>query len=164
MSQFLNVLGGGAPAPQGPVAYSGKITTYNGVATAGWGVPAIYGYGRSVAAIAAVASVATYTVGAADGSFIVSANVNVTTSTTHSITCTCTYSDENNTSRTETFSFTQAGVAVPIQTITNVTGVGAYASSPLRIRCKAATAITIATVGTFTAVVYNVEGDITQVA
>ncbi len=112
---------------------------------------------------AAVASVAALTVGPQDRSFFISANVNVTTATTHSFTVTVTYNDENNTSRTETFSFVQNGVAVPIQTITNVTGAGAYSGIPMHIRCKASTTITIATTGTFTSVVYNVEGFITQI-
>ncbi len=120
--------------------------------------------GRSTAQTAAVASVATYTVGASDASFLVAANVNVTAATTASITVTVTYTDETNTSRTTTFSFVQNGVAVPIQTITNVTGTGAYSSSVISIRCKAATAITIATVGTFTSVTYNVEGHISQIS
>lgn len=34
----------------------------------------------------------------------------------------------------------------------------------LQFRCKAATTITIATSGTFTSVVYNVEGTIKQIA
>lgn len=117
--------------------------------------------GRSTAQTAAVASVTTYTVGSADESFEVSSNVNLTASTTNSFTVTCTYTDETNTSRTVTFSFVQNGVAVPIQTITNVTGVGSYCANPLQIRCKAATSITIATTGTFTSITYNVEGRIT---
>lgn len=118
--------------------------------------------GRLTAQTAAAASVATYTVGASDASYFVMANVNVTAATTASITVTVTYTDETNTSRTTTFSFVQNGVPVPIQTITNTTGTGAYSGSMLSIRCKAATAITIATVGTFTSVTYNVEGQILQ--
>lgn len=148
----------------GAMAMGGKVTNYNGIATVGWGSPAIYGQGRLTAQVASAASVATYTVGAADGSFEIAANVNITAATTASFTVTCTYTDENNTSRVVTFSFVQNGVAVPIQTITNVTGVGAYAGMKMAIRCKASTAITIATTGTFTSVTYNVEGTITQAA
>lgn len=118
---------------------------------------------RSTAQTASVASVTTWTVGSNDGSFMVSANVNLTASTTNSFTVTCTYTDETNTSRTDTFSFVQNGVAAPLQTITNVTGVGSYSGLPMHIRCKAATSITIATTGTFTSVTYNVEGMIIQV-
>jgi len=69
------------------IGSTGLVNKYNSVATVGWGVPAIYGRGRSTAQTAAVASVATYTVGAADGSFFVSANILVTTATLHSFTC-----------------------------------------------------------------------------
>lgn len=135
---------------------------YKSVPTAGWGVPAIYGSGRSTAQTAAVASVATYTNGAVDGSFIVSANANITTSTAHSFTTTCTYTDETNTSRVLTMSY--SGLTGTVLTaITNVTGAGPYEGIPVRIRCKASTAITVATTGTFTTVTYNVEADITQV-
>lgn len=147
----------------GAVAQGGKTTTYNSVATAGWGTPAIYGSGRSTAQTDAVASVATYTVGAADGSFIVSSNVNVTTSTTHSFTVTCAYTDETNNGRTLTLDFLQLGGGTPIATITNVTGAGPYQGIPTHIRCKAATSITIATTGTFTTVTYNAEGVIQQI-
>ncbi len=142
---------------------SGKLTNYNSVNTAGWGIPAIYASGRSVAQVAAVASVAAYTVGAADGSFRIDANVLVTTSTTHNFTVTCAYTDESNTGRTLTLTFSSlAGVF--LTAITNVTGAGPYEGVILRIRCKASTAITIATVGTFTTVTYNVEATIEQVA
>lgn len=140
------------------------ITKYNGVSTAGWGVPAVYGSGRSTAQIAAVASVATYTVGAADGSFLITSNVNVTTSTAHSFTVTCAYTDETNTSRTLTLSFIQIGGGTPIATITNITGAGPYEGVPNHIRCKASTSITIATTGTFTTVTYNVEAAVIQIA
>lgn len=122
---------------------------------------AVVGSGRSTAQAAAVASVATFTVGsAADASFLISANVNVTTSTLHSFTVTCTYTDETNTSRTTTFTFTL--LATQLSTITNTTGVGAYEGVPQHIRAKAGTSITIATTGTFTTVAYNVEGYITK--
>jgi hypothetical protein len=149
----------------GTLAQTGKTTTYNNVNTAGWGAPAIYGSGRATGQTAAVASVATYTVGASDGSFDVSANVNVTTSTTHNFTAECAYTDETNTARVQTLTLSQlAGVFVTA--ITNVTGAGPYNGVPLSIRCKASTAITIRTqaAGTYTAVTFNVEGTIAQVA
>lgn len=140
-----------------------SVTNYNGINTAGGGIPAIYGYGRVTGQVAAKAALATYTVGATDGTFIVSGNINVTTSVTHSFTMTVTYSDENNTSRTLTLNFSSvAGVLGTA--ITNALGVGAYEGVPLHIRCKAATAITFATVGTFTSVAYNAEGIIQQLA
>lgn len=141
------------------LAITGTITSYNGIATAGNGVVTVQGAGRSTAQTAAVGSVATYTVGASDASFEVSANVLVTTSTTHSFTATCAYTDESNVARTLTLSF--SGLTGTFLTaITNVTGAGPYEGVPMHIRCKASTAITIATAGTFTTVTYNVEGNI----
>lgn len=138
-----------------------KISTYNSVATAGGGIPAIYGAGRATAQAAANASVATYTNGAADGSFVVSANVLITASTTFSFTVTAAYTDEGNTSRTLTLSFSNVGGTIAT-TIANTGGAVPYEGVPMHIRCKASTAITIATTGTFTSVTYNVEGYITQ--
>jgi len=140
-----------------------KATKYNNVTTAGWGIPAVYASGRATAQTAAVASVATYTVGASDGSFDITANVNVTTSTSHSFNVRVDYTDETNTSRTATLAFFDGGGAI-MQTITNATGAGAYPGCSMRIRAKAATAITVKTAGTFTTVTYNVEGTIVQVA
>lgn len=147
----------------GALLLNGKSTKYNNVATAGWGLVAIYAHGRSTAQTAAVASVATYTVGAADGSFEVSANVLVTSSTLHSFTVTITYTDEGNTSRTITMNFSNLAGAL-VTAIANAAGAVPYEGVPLHIRCKAATAITIATVGTFTTVAYNVESNIRQIA
>jgi len=142
---------------------SGGIAEYKNVTTAGWGVPSVYAAGRSTAQIAAVASVATYTVGADDGSFCVSANVLVTTSTTHNFTVTCTYTDEGNTARTLTLNFSVVGGTIATA-IANAGGAVPYHGIPLHIRCKSSTAITIATTGTFTTVTYNVEGVIQQIA
>lgn len=149
-----------------PIAtLTGKVTNYNSIVTTGWGVPAIYGTGRATAQTAANASVATYTVGAIDGSFIVSANVNVTTSTLHNFTVTCSYTDETNTARVQTIPFVQLA-GTPLTAITNATGAGPYESMPLHIRCKASTAITIGSTGGggFTTVTYNIEGSITQIS
>lgn len=141
----------------------GQVTQYNGVSTAGWGIPAINGFGRVTAQTAAVASVSSYTVGAADGSFVVSANVNVTASTTHSFTVTCTYTNEQNNSVTLTEAFAQLTGSTLLTAITNVTGVGSYEGISFHIRAKAGTAITWATTGTFTSVTYNTEGLIEQI-
>jgi hypothetical protein len=119
--------------------------------------------GRSTAQTAAVASVATLTVGATDASYLVMANILVTSSTTHNITCTVSYTDEGSTVRTLTLNFSQVSGTL-LTAITNVQGVGAYEGVPLAIRCKAATAITIATAGTFTLITYNVEGTICRIA
>lgn len=145
------------------VGKTGRLARYSGVATAGWGVPAIYASGRSTGQTAAVASVTSYTVGAADGSFDVAANLNVTASTTHSISVTVAYTDETSTARTLTLNlFDLNGVA--LTTITQVEGTGPYSANPFRIRCLAGSTITVATTGVFTSVAYNVEATIAQVA
>jgi hypothetical protein len=140
-----------------------KVTKYNSVTTAGWGVPAIQAAARSTAQTAAVASVAAYTLGAADGSVVVSANVNVTTSTLHSFSVQVDYTDETNTARTVTLTFSQLNATL-VSVITNATGAGPYEGVPVHLRCKASTTITVKTVGTFTTVTYNVEGAIQQIA
>jgi hypothetical protein len=135
---------------------SGKTTTYNGVATAGWGTPAIYGSGRFTAQAAAVASVATYTP-TADGSFRISSNINVT-ATASGLTATVTYKDENGTSRTDTIPYVTSAGSVT----TTPTTSGEYLGLSVRIRAQAGTAIVVAT--TWTSGTYNVEADITQAA
>ena len=154
------------PVGTGGLTTTGKWTNYAGVAAAGWGVPAIYGSGQATAQTARSAALATYTVGAADGSFEVSANVLVTTSTTHSFSVDVEYTDEGNTARTMILPMTSlAGTFITGGLITNVTGAGPYVSPALHIRAKAATAITIRpSAGTFTTVTYNAEGSIKQVA
>lgn len=154
------VSGGGTHTSKFAVDNTGKATKYSSVSTTGWGIPAIYGTGRATGQVAANASVAAYTVGAADGSFYISANTNVTTFSVGTFNVTCAYTDETNTSRTLTLNFS---------TITGTLGIaiaaaGAFEGIPVHIRCKASTAITIATTGTFTSLTYNVEGSITQIA
>jgi hypothetical protein len=113
--------------------------------------------GRVTAQTAAVASVATLTVGSADTSYYISGNVNVTAATTATFTMTCTYTDETNTSRVLTMSFSNLSGTI-LTSITNVTGTGPYEGVVQHIRCKAGTTITIGTTGTFTSVTYNAEG------
>ena len=125
------------------------MTVYKGTVTQGQGVPAIYGSGRSTSQTTANASVAAYTVGGSDGTFLVSANVNVTAYTSGSVKAQCTYTDESNTART-------------LDLTSAISATGATAGQCYRIRAKATTAITIITSGTFVAT-YNVDGDIQQV-
>ncbi len=147
----------------GSAQYTGKIAKYNNITTTGWGVIPVYASGRATAQTAANTSVSTYTVGAADGSFEVSANVLVTTATLHNFTVTLDYTDEGNTARTVTFNF-QTITGVIGTAIANAGGAVPYEGIPLHIRCKASTAITVKTAGTFTTVTYNVEGIIRQLA
>lgn len=152
-----------APTNATSVTIGKLVSSYNGTATAGAGVVSIRAAGRVTAQAAANASISTFTVGAADGSFEVSGNVNVTVSTALATTLTCTYTDESNTARS---------MILPIQTLTGtfvaggaITGVGAWESPVMHIRCKAATVITILTsTGTFTGVTYTAEGIIKQTA
>lgn len=146
-------------ATTGAVAHIGGVTTSGAL-----GAVAVVASGRSTAQTAAVTSVSTFTVGGSDGSFEVSVNVNVTTSTLHNFTVTCAYTDETNTARTVTLGLIQLAGATLITAITNVTGAGPYEGFPVHLRCKASTAITVATVGTFTTVTYNAEGIIKQTA
>lgn len=127
------------------------------------GVPTIVASGRATAQSAANASVATYTVGSADSSFEVSMNFNATAVTVLATTMTCTYTDESNTART---------MILPVQQVSGsfiaagaVTATGAWETPAMHIRCKAGTVITLLTsAGTFTVVVYTVEGIIRQIS
>jgi hypothetical protein len=143
-----------------------KITAYDGSATAGNGVPAIRAHDRTVGATAAVASITAHTVGAADASYEVSANVLVTTATTHSFTLTCAYTDEGNSARTLTLPFVLVAGSAIVTSIANANGTVPYMGIPIRIRCKAGTTVTIASAagGTYTTVVYNAEGTINKLA
>lgn len=145
---------------RGALSMTNKILNYNSINTTGWGTPAIYGTGRSTGQTASVPTVATYTVGASDGSFLVSANVNVTAYTAGTFTTTVDYTDETNTPQTLTLNFSDLAGTLG----TTIAAAGVFEGLTLRIRAKAATSITVATVGTFTTLTYNVEADITQVA
>jgi hypothetical protein len=127
------------------------------------GVANIVATGRATAQAAANASVATFTVGAADGSFEVSMNLNATVVTALATTCTCTFTDESNTARTMIFPIQQlSGSLIALGAIT---ATGAWSTTVMHIRCKAATVITLLTsAGTFTGVTYSVEGIIRQIA
>lgn len=150
-------------SPSSTVDITSLISKYKNITTAGWGVPGIYGSGRSTAQTAAVASVATYTCGAADGSFLVSGNVLVTTSSAEAFNLQVAYTDESNTARTLTLPLsTLAGALVAQVNFAN--GAVPYAGDVVQIRVKASTAITIKTAGTFTGATYNVEGSITQIS
>lgn len=142
------------------IGQSGLTVKYNNISTAGWGVPAIYGSGRSTAQVAAVATVATYTVGAADGSFMVSANANITAFVAGTFNVQVAYTDETNTAQTLKLNFASVTGTLGIA----LAAAGPYEGIPNHIRCKAATAITIATSGTFTSLTYNVECVIQQIS
>lgn len=149
---------GGTVTVGGTLNITGLISKYNNVNTAGLGVPSIYGAGRSTGQTAAVASVATYTVGAADGSFCISANANVTSFVAGTFNVTVAYTDETNTAQTLKLNFSSLTGTIGIA----IAASGPFEGIPAHIRCKASTAITVATSGTFTSITYNVEGIISQ--
>lgn len=141
-------------------AFNGKITTYNSVATAGWGVPSIVASARSTAQTGAVASVASYTCGAADGSFEIGGNILVTAYTAGTISIVVTYTDESNTARSLTMPLSSLAGAI----VTVANSASAYEALVLQIRVKASTAITITTTVAAANFTYNVEGTIKQIA
>lgn len=130
-------------------------TGVTGVLPAANGGSGIVGNAR-VTAQTAAAVLTTFTVGASDATFQISANILITSSTLYSFSCTCTYTDESNTSRVLTLNFSQLSGAF-VTSLTNALGASAYEGVPLQIRCKAATTIVIQTTGTFTTVTYNFE-------
>lgn len=142
----------------GNITVNNKIASYSNVATVGLGVPAIYGSGRATGQTAANASVATYTNGAADGTFIVSVNILVTAFTAGTINTQVTYKDEGGTSRTAVFNF--SSVTGTLGTAIGATG--AFEGIPLHIRVQANAVITIATTVTVFTGTYSCEGYIRQ--
>lgn len=138
---------------------AGVLSRYANVATAGWGVPAIYGSARSTGQTAAVASVAAYIVGSADGSFIISSNANITAFVAGTFNVQVAYTDETNTAQTLKLNFSSVTGTLGIA----LAATGPFEGIPANIRCKASTSITISTTGTFTSLTYNVEGYITQI-
>lgn len=147
-----------APSLIGP-----QITLSNLAASLAGVAPVVKAYGRTVAQVnSTVASVAAFTVGAADGTFDVAANVLVTATTVAAMTVTLAYTDEGSTARLLTLPFLLlAGTFVV--SITNAQGAISYEGITQRIRCKAASTITVATAGTVTGITYNVEATITQI-
>lgn len=146
----------------GSFNFTKKISSYNGITTAGWGASIPQAQAEVTAQAAANASIATYTVGAADGSFRVSGTVNVTAATVLSTTLNCSYTDKSNTART---------MILPVQQLAGsfiagglITATGAWETASMEIRCKASTAITIFTAaGTFNTVTYSATGSVTQI-
>ncbi len=146
----------------------GRIAS-GGLVSAGLvGVPNVTGVGAAGSTVnTGVVSIATYTVGAADGDFEVSATCLVTVSTTHSFSLDVVYTDTSNVSRTMILPVAAlAGAFITGGLITNVTGTGNYESAVMHISAKAGTVITIRTSagGTFTTVTYFPRAVIKQMA
>lgn len=119
-------------------------------------------FGRATGQTAANTSVATLTVGAADASYMVSANLLLTTPGSAVITCRVQYTDETSTARTILLQFTEPVTAAVLNTLRFDRG-PVFVSLPMHIRCKASTSITIDTTGGFTGCTYNVEGLIKKI-
>lgn len=135
--------------------------TYNGSAWARSSMDAVTG--RATGQTAAVASVATLTVGSTDATYLISGNILITTSGSESFSLQVDYTDEGNTARTITIPIMRIATAAFTNATISVSGAVPYPSATLQIRCKASTSITIKTSGTFTGCTYNVEGSITRI-
>ena len=152
----LNVTMAGALAITGAlsgvttVAQSGKTTTYNNVATAGWGIPAIQGLDNRTGLTAADGAATTlYTTTAANQLFRVSVDIFATAAVTGTAIYTITWT-ENATTQT---------MAVNC-TVINSHGAGTMSNL---IRPDNGTAITVQLTGTFTGT-FTVVGLVEQIA
>lgn len=139
---------------------TGLIRIYNGVTTAGLGVPAVVGQ-ANIAAQTVASTITSYANPAVDGEFEVSAQINVSAAAAISTALTVSYTDVNNTAQTMILPLTgQAG-----SFITNglVITTGTFESVVVNIRAKASSSITVQTApGTFTGVTYSASGTIKQ--
>lgn len=137
------------------------ISKYSGIATTGWGVPAIYAYERLTGQTTAVTNLAAYTVGAADGTFEVNVIVTVTVAVSAAATIQVNWTDENSFVSTSNFPLKAEGSNT---VTTSFSTVRSYSGQSIIIRAKAATVINVSTSGTFVSGNYNVEANIKQVA
>ena len=119
--------------------------------------------GRATGQTAANSSVATLTVGAADASYMISGNVLVTTSSSEAFSLYVDWTDEGNTARSTAIPLIRIATGGFTANVASSFGAIPYPSTHIQIRCKAATAITIKTSGTFTGCTYNVEGYIQKI-
>lgn len=118
--------------------------------------------GRATGQTAANSSVATLTVGGSDATYKVSGNILVTTSSGESFSITADWTDEGNTARSCSIPLVRIGTGGLTANTSFSFGAVPYPSVDLHLRCKASTAITIKTSGTFTGCTYNVEGVIVK--
>jgi hypothetical protein len=135
-----------------------KVTTYNGIATAGNGVGAIVA-NADLTSQSGAATVTTYTAPASNGTYRVGGYLNITAVTLDVIQLQVAWTDETNASRTQIF--------FPMGT--TVAGIGATGFTPFPtadIRVKASTTITVSTVLTTGSgsIGYDVGASIMQLA
>lgn len=147
-----------------PLKLQDKITQYNSINTAGWGVPAIYGSGRLTGQTNVITNIVSYTVGGSDGTFEISGDVLATNSTSYTFMEMVDWTDEAGTSRSTGLMFTGPGISGVTATLSNTNG-PSFEGLPLTIHAKAGTTIKLHTnAGTFTTVTYNIEGFIKQIS
>jgi hypothetical protein len=164
----------GAPGPTGPAGAAGvpnmdgldpdepwPMLGVSGVVrsgVAGLFSPVVAASGRTVGASAALPSVAAFTIGASDASFLVSMNILITAWTAGTVSGVVTYTDEGGTARSLTLNFS----AITGVLATTAGAAGAFEGVPLAIRVKAATVITCTTTVSIFTGVYNCEAYLTQ--
>jgi len=138
------------------------ITSYNGITTAGLGVPVIVA-STNISAQSAAATITSYANPATDADFDVRAQMSVTASTTLVTTLTCTYTDVANVARTMILPVVSvSGTFVAAGAITGA-GASIWETPVMHIRAKASTTITLLTsTGTFSGVTYSASGIITK--
>jgi len=115
-------------------------------------------FGRATGQTAAVSNVVQVTTGGSDESYLVSFSARTTTSGSELITVSVDYTDETNTAVNQAFTMNTSSGVAQTAFMRFSYGAVAYAGTPMHIRCKAGTNITIKTTGIFTGCTYNVEG------
>lgn len=141
------------------IGYTGLLTTYGTVATAGRGVGAIYAAGSAFLQTGAVTGLASYTNGPTDGLFRVCVFLNMISWTTPAtFNVEVVYTDDDGTARTQIVPLTQVAGTFAAA----VTATGIWQGSVV-LCANASTAININTSGTFTgSPSYNVYATIEQ--
>lgn len=141
------------------LATIGKITTYNGVTTAGNGLKIVVAQGTALSQTAVNNSICTYTT-VADGQFEISGVINVTTTVATSVSLSVTFTDYSNNSKTCSIPMANKSGTIGAATGTTNTPYGGVATS---IWVKGGTTITCATTGTIASGQYDVRMAITQI-
>jgi len=120
--------------------------------------------GRLTAQTAAIASLASVTVGGADTSYEVSANILATVATTFSFDVLVAWTDESNVARSVKLNMMLLTHVLSNSAALANTNGPSFNGIPMHIRAKAGTTVTVSTAGTFTTVTYNAEATIKQIA
>jgi hypothetical protein len=144
---------------------AGGIDRYNNIATAGTGVPAIYGSYSTTGNTGAVSNAINFTPQGVASRYRLSWSIDVTTATSHNFHLVGTWKDASGIARSQTLGGSDpAGNALVAGAITNAIGAGVYYGSVVFSIDNSATAITISTAGTFTTTVYNFDAILQQLA